>query len=187
MGKKIAVYSGSFDPLHIGHQAIMEQLTPENGFDGCYLVISPQNPLKTNLPQYSAAQRYRNALAAVKRHPGLRVRVDDIEFGMEPPYYTIRTLDALKEREPDNRFILVIGADNLAVIRHWRDYARILLEYGVAVYPRKGFDLETLRRSLLNENSLYDIAVIEAPLVDISSTQIREGMARGEDMSAYCM
>ena len=187
MGKHIAVYSGSFDPLHIGHRAIMEQLTPTGGFDGCYLVVSPQNPLKSHLPQHSARERYHNAIAAVSRCPGLRVWVDDIEFGLEPPFYTIRTLDALKAREPDNRFTLVIGADNLSVLRQWRDYRRILLEYGVAVYPRTGFDLDALRADLLQENSLYDIAVIEAPLVDISSTRIREGMARGEDMSAYLM
>jgi len=187
MGKHIAIYSGSFDPLHIGHKAILEQLTPRNGFDGCYLVVSPQNPLKSHFQLKSARERYQNAVAAIKRYPQLHVRVDDIELGMDPPYYTIRTLDALKEREPDKRFTLIIGADNLAIIRQWKDYTRILLEYGVAVYPRKDLEAEAIREDLLKENSLYDIAVIEAPLVDISSTRIREGMARGEDMSAYLM
>ena len=187
---KIAVYSGSFDPLHIGHLAIMEYLTNETDFDQVYLIVSPQNPLKKAGKARSGRRRFKAALEAVARHPGLRVKVDDIELGMEPPHYTIRTLDALKEREPENDFTLVIGADNLDNIHQWRDYSRLLTQYGVAVYPRSGYNLEALARSLAEECSAgepYRISIISAPVVDISSTQIREGLARGEDMSRWMM
>ncbi len=211
---RIAVYSGSFNPLHIGHQAIMEYLTREKEFDWVYLVVSPKNPLKASVSADSGERRYEAAVAAVRRHPELHVWVDDIELRMAPPHYTIRTLDALKMREPDNDFTLVIGADNLQDIRRWRDFPRILSEYGVAVYPRKGYDVDGIKRRLIEEckefpapyvldseeispdgmRSLedtllrsYNIEVIDAPIVDISSTAIRDGRLAGKDMSRFLM
>ena len=138
----IAIYSGSFNPLHIGHLAIMKHMPEVAGFECVYLIVSPKNPLKDGISSDTGQDRYEAAVEAVARHPELQVRVDDIELQMPEPHYTIRTLDALKEREPDNSFTLVIGADNLASIRRWREYARILSEYGVAVFPRTGFDLD---------------------------------------------
>ncbi|MBO4447298.1 MAG: nicotinate (nicotinamide) nucleotide adenylyltransferase [Bacteroidales bacterium] len=184
---KIAVYSGSFNPLHIGHQAIMEYFSADKSYDGMYLVVSPQNPLKMAQAQPDGQERYLNAVAALKRHPELKVKPDDIELGMEAPHYTIRTLDALKQREPKNSFTLVMGADNLANIRRWRDYRRILLEYGVAVYPRQGVDLTAVREELMKECPDYRIQLTDAPMVDISSTEIRDGIAAGRDMSEYLM
>ena len=211
---RIAVYSGSFDPLHIGHQAIMEYLTRERSFDWVYLVISPQNPFKDASKALSGEQRYRNAIDAVRRHPELHVWVDNIELSMEPPHYTIRTLDALRRREPENDFTLVVGADNLDSMLRWRDAPRILTEYGVAVYPRTGFDVRKIREFLYEKmktlpspytldasslhatpgtvgfeatDRLYKIDIIDAPIVDISSTRIREGIAAGEDMSKWMM
>ena len=210
---RIAVYSGSFNPLHIGHQAIMERLTMTEDFDWVYLVISPQNPIKDPSLALSAEQRYRAAIDAVRRHPELHVWVDNIELEMPAPTYTIKTLDALKQREPMNDFTLVIGADNLENIHRWRDAPRILSEYGVAVYPRKGYDLPRLREMLLEEcrhfpgpyvldasqstppdqvsledlDRFYKIRIIDAPIVDISSTQIRQMLADGIDASAYMM
>ena len=121
---RIAVYAGSFNPLHIGHQAIMEYLTVKKEFDWVYLVVSPKNPLKDSIDASSGQYRYNAAVQAVSRHPELNVWVDDIELKMEPPHYTIRTLDALKRREPENDFTLVIGADNLSSIHKWRDLLR---------------------------------------------------------------
>ena len=139
---RIAVYSGSFDPLHIGHLAIMEAICARGDYDCIYLVVSPQNPLKDAGKAANAGQRFEAAQEAMKRHPGLRVKVDDIEMHMSAPHYTIRTLDALKEREPGNDFTLVIGADNLEIIGRWKDAGRILREYGVLVFPRQGCDIE---------------------------------------------
>ena len=210
---RIAVYSGSFNPLHIGHKSIMEYLTGEKGFDWVYLVVSPKNPLKDSISAESGEARYNAAVEAVRRHPELHVWVDDIELKMEPPHYTIRTLDELKKREPENDFTLVMGADNLSSIRKWRDFPRLLSEYGVAVYPRKGFDIKALKESLINEcaefpaayvldaaesgsdllmledasHRMYRIQLIDAPIIDISSTRIREGLEAGEDMSEWLM
>lgn len=210
---RIAVYSGSFNPLHIGHKAIMEYLTSEKKFDWVYLIVSPKNPLKSNISADSGEARFNAAVDALGRHPELNVKVDDIELKMPPPHYTIKTLDALKRREPENEFTLIIGADNLSSIHRWRDFPRILAEYGVAVYPRTGFDIVRLRHELMEEcksfpslyvldeaesgadrltledtdNHFYDIEILDAPLVDISSTEIRDGIMQGHDMSEYLM
>ena len=195
----IAVYSGSFNPLHIGHLAILKYLTQEAGFDMVYLIVSPKNPLKDGISSDSAIDRFNAATEAVNRHfaaaadaPMIarvhnKVLVNDIELTMPEPHYTIRTLDALSEREPENTFILIMGADNLAGIRRWKDYTRILIKYGVAVHPREGDDLTQIRQDLLAENPAYKIQIIDAPLVTVSSTQIREAMQRGEDVSHLLM
>ena len=212
--QNIAVYSGSFNPLHIGHLAIIRHMIEVAGFDMVYLIVSPKNPLKDGISSDSGRERYKAAVEAVERrflHSGLpasgrndnkeshsaygrndskaveaKVKVDDIELNMPEPHYTIRTLDALKEREPDNRFTLVMGADNLADIRRWRDYTRILKEFGVAVFPREGHDLTEIKQDLLKEDPAYKIQILDAEMVDISSTQIREAIARGEDIS-HCL
>ena len=190
----IAVYSGSFNPLHIGHLAIMKYLTGEGGFNCIYLIVSPKNPLKDGISADSGLDRYNAAIEAVRRHfpetssdVSAKVKVDDIELTMPAPHYTIRTLDALREREPDNRFTLVMGADNLADIRRWRDYSRILKEYGAAVYPRKGYDLNEVKSDLLKEDPTYLITVMNAEMVDISSTTIRNAISQGQDMSEWLM
>lgn len=182
---KVAVYSGSFNPLHIGHLAIMEYLSCTAGYDRVYLVVTPQNPFKEGNDTGEA--RYRAAVEAVGRYPDLRVCVDDVELKMDPPQYTIRTLDTLRQREPDNEFTLVIGADNLESLPRWRDYDRILKEYGVAVFPRKGYHRGHLRSRLLREDPAYKIRLLKAPLVTISSTEIRSGLAAGKDMSKWLM
>lgn len=192
---KVAVYSGSFNPLHIGHLAIIRHLIDEAGFDRVYLIVSPKNPLKDSISAASGHDRYNAAVAAVNRHFGQTtscgknsvVKVDDIELNMPEPHYTIRTLDALSKREPENSFTLTIGADNLAGFRHWRDYQRILKEYGIAVFPRTGFDLESIKAELLQEDPDYRINLLKAEMVDISSTTIREAIASGQDVSAWLM
>lgn len=185
----IAVYSGSFNPLHIGHLAIIKHMLEEADFDMVYLIVSPKNPLKDSISSDSARDRYNAAVAAINRHfaPNSEVLVDDIELTMPEPHYTIRTLDALRQREPQNSFTFVMGADSLADIRRWKDYTRILSEFGVAVFPRKGHDLTTIKTDLLKENPVYKIQIINAPLVTVSSTQIREGLAKGEDISHLLM
>lgn len=185
----VAVYSGSFNPLHIGHLAIIRYMIEEAGFDMVYLIVSPKNPLKDGISSASGPERYHAAVEAVRKHPELygKVKVDDIELSMPEPHYSIRTLDALRKREPSSLFTIIMGADNLADIRRWRDYSRILKEFGTAVYPRRGFDLTEIKQDLLNEDPAYKIKVMDASMVDISSTYIREAAARGEDISDLLM
>ena len=87
----VAVYSGSFNPLHIGHLAIMKHLIQEDDFDMAYLIVSPKNPLKDTISSGSASERYKAAVEAVGRHGLEKVKVDDIEMTMPEPHYSIRT------------------------------------------------------------------------------------------------
>lgn len=183
----VAVYSGSFNPLHKGHEAIIRFLTREAGFDIVYLVVTPQNPFKDRHSLPAGQDRYNAALEALARHPDLKVKAQDIELKMLPPQYTIYTLDALKKREPENDFTLVIGADNLANFIGWRFHERILREYGVVVFPRKGYHRGHAKARLLKEDPAYKISLLKAPLVTISSTEIRHGLEEGRDMSRWLM
>ncbi len=182
-----AVFSGSFNPLHIGHLAILRMLAGMYG--RVLLVVSPVNPLKPSATAEDAAERLRAALEALSRHPELcpRVEVSDIEFSLPLPNYTINTLDALKSRFPEDDFTLVAGGDQIADFRRWRDYGRILTEYGIAVFPREGFDIAAARAELLQENPRYRIRLIDMPPVNLSSTQIREALAGGRDVSGLIM
>ncbi len=195
---KIAVYSGSFNPMHIGHIAVIEYLLGHGGFDMVYMIVSPHNPFKNSGLKDNARERYAAACEAIERR-GLsaRVLVDDIEFGMPTPSYTVDTLDALKKREPENRFTLVIGGDNISELLRWKEGERLLTEYGVVVYPREGFNISSEARKLKlqhrNAERLfapdaphrpYHIKLLkDAPLVTISSTTIRQMLSDGNDVS----
>lgn len=184
---KVAVYSGSFNPLHVGHKAIVGYLLEKMDFDAVYLVVSPKNPLKTTIDESSGPARYEAARRAVMNYGDPRLKVDDIELYMPAPQYTVNTLDRLSEREPGNVFVFVMGADNLGRIRFWRDYKRILEVYGVVVYPRKGFDAYAIRKDLMEENPDYKIMITDAPMVDVSSTELRNAMEAGIDVTPYLM
>ena len=185
----IAVYSGTFHPMHTGHLSILDYLVREGFFGEVHLVVSPRNPFKDSAYALSAEDRFRAAQKAVARHPELlgKVVVNDIELKMPPPSYTIRTLDALRSARPGDSFTLIMGGDNLAGILNWKEGARLLTDYGVAVYPRRGFDSQALRESLLGISPAFRISLLDAPMVDISATEIREGLAAGKDMSAFLM
>ena len=178
--RSIAVYSGSFDPLHIGHQAILEEISKE--YDWVYLIVTPQNPLKEKKSS-NLNDRIDKAYAALSRHEILNVTVSDIEKNMEPPYYTVRTLDELKKTMPHNNITLVIGADNLQNIKEWKDYQDLLTKYGVLVFPRGGFgvsELENLKKELLIENPQYKIEINKTIIPTISSTEIRKMIEKGD-------
>lgn len=186
--RNVAVFSGSFNPLHVGHKAIIETLSRE--FDWVYLIVTPKNPLKDGISSDTVDRRMSDARSALYKHELYNVTLSSIEKEMNPPYYTIRTLDELKRREPNNRFSLVIGADNLRNIREWNSYQRILREYGVIVFPRGDFgveELENLKNELLKEDKEYKIQINETMVPNISSTEIRDAMKHGVDISKMLM
>ena len=191
------LYSGSFNPLHIGHLAILKALCGRKDVARVLLSVSPQNPLKETPASVSAQARFEAAQAALARHPELsKVEACDIELRLPPPHYTINTLDCLshllstdgeqedKARET-GRLMLAVGGDQLADFRRWKDDTRILLDYGLLVYPREGFDSRALRDDLLSENPAYRILLLDAPEINISSTFLRSGAV--EDMEKYLM
>jgi len=183
----IALYFGSFNPMHTGHMAICLYIIGRGDIDELRLVVSPANPLKESSTEANGWSRLKHVQEVADRlefennkinNSRCRITVSDIEFGLPKPLFTIDTLRAFSLQEPDNRFILVIGADNLAIIEKWSRWDQLLSEYEVWVYPRKGIDINALCTK-------YGTKPIDARMVDISSTDIRDGEAKGMEMSDY--
>ena len=175
---KIALYFGSFNPLHTGHIAICRYLLQCGKFDQVRLIVSPGNPLKTLSPLNITQERLNNIKESIKKHNLDQLVVSDIELRMEPPLYTINTLEKLNRDEPGNRFVMIIGADNLSIIERWYQWEKIVENYEIWVYPRENYDAQALCRK-------YDAHLIDAPLVNISSTEIRNAEKEGQNMDGY--
>jgi len=179
---KIGLYFGSFNPVHIGHMAIAGYMTEFAGLDQVWFIVSPQNPLKkkeTLLPDH-----HRLYLVQLAIGDNIRLKASDIEFRLPVPSYTIDTLTYLQEKFPVNKFCLVMGADNLYTLHKWKNAEELARKYPVFVYPRP--DSEKPDSQLLeNILSLADIHPVDAPLMEISGTFIREGIRNGKDMSYF--
>ena len=184
---EIAVYSGSFNPLHIGHKTVIDTLSKE--FDWVYLIVTPQNPLKDKIIK-SSEERIKDAENALIRNEYFNVIANEIESEMMPPYYTVNTLRELKKKNPLNNYTLAIGADNLTNIKEWFMYQEILLDFGVVVFPRGTEDieyLENLKYNLLKENPKYKITIEHTITPNISSTEIRNALEKGDDVRHLLM
>lgn len=162
---KVGLYFGSFNPVHIGHLIIASYIADLKMVDKVWFVVSPQNPLK---PSASLLNEYtRLHLVNLAIEEDNRLGVSDIEFKLPKPSYTIDTLTYLKEKYPQHDFFVIMGSDSLQNLNKWKNYEQILHNYKIIVYKRPGYDIPSVQ---LNEN----IFIADAPLLDISSTIIRQ-------------
>jgi len=173
---RIGIFGGSFNPIHKGHVAIAQSVLKSSLVDEVWLMVSPRNPLKEENSLMPDRLRLQMARRAVKDLPG--VKACDFEFHLPKPSYTYITLRRLREAYPDHQFTLVMGADNWQRLSLWRNHEELLANYPIIVYPRKDSPIDT---SALPPTVHY----VEMPLYNISSTQIREALARGEDVSEF--
>ena len=171
---RIAIFSGSFNPIHNGHLAIAREVLKQGAADELWFLVSPQNPLKRNSDLMDEKMRLKMVELAIEDEPGMKA--SDFEFHLPRPSYTIRTLENLRIANPQHQFTLLIGGDNLSIIHKWVEYRRIIAEFGLIVYPRPGF---MNQESLLFSNTTF----VTAPLIDISATEIREKLKNGEDIT----
>ena len=171
------IYGGSFNPIHRGHVELAERLCRDEGLDELWFMVSPQNPFKKSSPDLLNENiRLELARMAVREHPCLKV--SDFEFRLPRPSYTADTLAALRQAYPDRLFTLVIGADNWLSFNKWKDYNKIIEEYLIYIYPRRGYDID--------ERSLpVNVKLCHAPIIEISSTQIRQGISEGKNMNYF--
>ena len=172
------LYFGSFDPIHNGHIALAEYALDKDLADEVALVISPQNPFKADVLQTPEYTRYEMAELACKasRYPE-RIKPSVVEFVLEKPSYTINTLDYLKENHGDDmEFSIITGSDIWARFDEWKEYERILNEYKIYVYPRKGYAVEKFADRV--------VMLDDAPYVEFSSTEVRGKVERNEDISS---
>ena len=170
----IGLFGGSFNPIHNGHVWLAEALLRETGLDEVWFMVSPQNPLKQNHQLLDDHQRYRLVQLALKDHP--RLKASDYEFHLPKPSYTWNTLQSLKKDFPQHRFTLLIGGDNWEVFNQWYRYEDLLREYPIVVYPRK--DAVTSFRPA----DMSNVSFVKVPLIDISSTMIRERLHQGKSV-----
>ena len=168
------LFFGSFNPIHNGHLAIANYVVDFTEVGELWFVVSPQNPLKAKDILAPDAQRLEMVKQAIPFGEN-RFMVCDIEMSMPKPSYTIDTLRALGKKYPDKEFIVILGSDSLDSITRWKDYKSLINDYRIFVYPRKGSNMDELTK-------MYSVKVINAPLIDISSSSIRGKLMNGENV-----
>ena len=167
------LYFGSFNPIHIGHLAIANYMTEFSDLEQLWFVVSPQNPLKEKKSLLKDYHRLEMVRLAVEEDD--RFRASDIEFRLPTPSYTIDTLAYLEEKNPGNEFQLVMGADGLRTFPKWKHANLIVEKYHRLIYPRPG--VEMVAASLLP-----NVTIVEAPLIEISSSFIRNAIRERKDV-----
>ncbi len=173
---KTAVFSGTFNPIHVGHLVLANYLCEFTDIEEVWLMVSPLNPLKEPNTALDSKLRYEMVQLAVD--DDTRLFASDFELHLPQPTYSIKTLTALLDSYPDREFSLLIGADNWLVFDQWKDYQRIINEFSIWIYPRAGFDVKI-------PDFMTSVKLLSAPLVEISSTFIRQSIAEGHDMRRF--
>lgn len=171
----IGLYFGSFNPVHVGHLGLAEYLLTMQLVDEVWFVVSPCNPLKRQSDLLDEQVRMHMLQLAVNHCP--RMKVSDIEFTLPVPSYTVDTIDVLSSRFKDLRFALVIGSDNALLFDKWKEPEKILARYPVLVYPRRGYDFSEVA------SKYPQMQLISTPYYDVSSTEIRNDISQGKDVS----
>ncbi len=173
---EVGLFFGSFNPVHIGHMAIANYLAEYTSIRQLWFVVSPQNPFKEKEELLNNFDRLELLQQAVGDDP--RFRISDVEFHLPKPSYTIDTLALLSKQYPAHRFVILMGADNLENFDRWKNYEKILENYPIKVYPRSGHPSS-------GSFSHPNISWVKAPLIEISSTFIRESIRAGKDMRHF--
>ncbi|WP_034042209.1 nicotinate (nicotinamide) nucleotide adenylyltransferase [Wocania ichthyoenteri] len=172
---KVGLYFGSFNPIHIGHLVIANHLVEHSDLDQIWFVVTPHNPFKKKSSLLDNYQRLEMVYRATKDYT--KLKPSDIEFNLPQPNYTINTLTYLQEKYPDYKFSLIMGEDNLKSFHKWKNFELILKNHHIYVYPRisKG-SIET------QFDDHKKIHHIDAPIMELSSTFIRNAIKTGKNI-----
>ena len=183
--KRIGIFGGSFNPIHLGHTALAAYICEQGLVDEVWLMVSPQNPLKQDLTLLDENERLHMARLAVAPYPMLRAC--DFEFTLPRPSYTYHTLQALRKAYPEHAFSLIIGEDNLDNFHHWYRGEDIARETPILVYPRDEVENREKRVENGEEFSIFNFQLSilsNPPLLPYSSTEVRHLIAQGKDASS---
>lgn len=170
---KTGIFGGSFNPIHNGHISLARQLKEKAGLDEVWLMVSPQNPMKQQTDLLNDEARLKMARIALENEQG--IIASDYEMHLPKPSYTWLTLQALSRDYPDRQFVLMMGGDNWAIFDKWYHAADILQNYQIVVYPR--LDNYPVRKELS-----VSVTIVEAELLNISSTEIRQRIREGRSI-----
>jgi nicotinate-nucleotide adenylyltransferase len=172
---KIGLYFGTFNPIHVGHLIIANHMAEHADLDQIWMVVTPHNPLKKKSTLLDDYHRLQMVHLATEDFP--RIKPSDIEFKLAQPNYTVNTLVHLQEKHPNYEFSLIMGEDNLKSFHKWKNYEVILAHHDIYVYPRISSEAENLE--LKNHPKIH---LIDAPVVEISSTFIRDNIKKGKNV-----
>lgn len=183
---KVGLFGGSFNPIHNGHIAIGSTMLDALALDEVWYMVSPENPWKRNANDLAPEEvRYATVKAALRGRKGLVA--SDYEFHLPKPSYTWNTLQHLEQDYPDCRFVLIVGGDNWERFSHWAHAEEILQRYEIAVFPRTGTAASgpSSRGDGISRQSQQggNVTIVNVPLIDITSTRIRQMLRGGEDVS----
>ena len=182
---KVGLYFGTFNPIHIGHLIIANHMAEHSDLDQIWMVVTPHNPLKNKNTLLDDYQRLQLVYLATEDFP--KIKPSDIEFKLAQPNYTVNTLAHLQEKFPKHEFSLIMGEDNLKSLHKWKNYEVILQNHEIYVYPRieaKSLTEEATSSEAANTyfKNHPKVHFIDAPIVEISSTFIRENIKKGKNI-----
>ncbi len=172
--KKIGLFFGTFNPIHIGHLAIANHIAEHSDLNEIWLVVTPHNPFKKKTSLLDNYHRLEMVYLAIEGYD--KLKPSDIEFRLPQPNYTTHTLAYLQEKHPNYEFALIMGEDNLNSFHKWKNYQAILEHHQIYVYPRLTSNLE---QSMVPETNIHRI---KAPIMEISATFIREEIKNGKNI-----
>lgn len=169
---KIGLYFGSFNPVHVAHLIIANYVLNETDIEKIWFIVSPQNPFKQ---ENSLLNEYhRLALVRIATEDDNRIKASDIEFSLPKPSYTSATLVYLGEKHPEHQFCIIMGSDSFQNLDKWKNTETIIKNYDIYVYKRPGFEI--------NNNIGVKLHILDAPLLQLSATQIRKNIKEGKSV-----
>ena len=174
--KKIGLFFGSFNPIHIGHIILGNYFLENTDMEELWFVVTPQNPFKEKKSLLKDHNRLDMVQLAIKNYP--KMRASNVEFSLPQPNYTIDTLTYLKEKYPDHSFGLIMGEDNLATLPKWKNFEKLISDYQIITYPRTFEGEKKDSEYLQHEN----ISLVDAPIIELSATEIRKMIKEGKNV-----
>lgn len=169
---KVGLYFGSFNPIHVGHLIIANHILNATDIQKLWFVVSPQNPFKISHSLLNEYDRLHLIQKAIDDDP--RMKASDIEFNLPKPSYTSHTLSYLAEKYPEHEFTIIMGSDSFQNLGKWKNAAALIKNYRFYIYKRPGFDIE--------EDYGAKITIMDAPLLEISATYIRQLIQEGKSV-----
>lgn len=174
--KRVGLYFGTFNPIHIGHLVIANHMVEFSNLDEVWFVVTPQSPFKAKKSLLDNHHRYQMVYEATKAYD--KLKPSKIEFDLPQPNYTIHTLTYLTEKYPNEyEFSLIMGEDNLKGFHKWKNYEVILENFEIYVYPRVSEG--PIEHQFIGHPKIH---LIEAPIMEISSTFIRKQHKNGKNI-----